>query len=92
MKTSIPKLHSIKWKNGVLAENVERLTGWSKSGIHPTDIIQEAFSADLESIVVIGKRKNGKEYVDWSYAKDEDVAYLLARMHLRMLRNGDENI
>ena len=88
MKTSIPKLHSIKWKDGIWAENIERLDNWEDNGIKVSDVFKHAFASDLKEIVIIGRRENGNGYVDWSGSSVADAAYLLARAHLILTKNG----
>lgn len=87
MKTSIPKLSSVKWKNGQLAENVVTLR--HDKDIPVINVLQGAFEELLSSICIIGYDKNGKEYVATSYSSPQDAAYLFARGQLFMLRQSD---
>lgn len=87
MKTSIPKLHSIKWKNGQLAENVYTLN--FGQDVPVINVLQGAAEEMLKTICIIGYDINNKEYIASSYKNPKDAAYLFGRGHLFMLREGD---
>lgn len=61
LKTSIPKLHSIKWKNGALAENVECLSNYNSEGVPVDNVLKGAYEAGCYEVVVFGYDRDGYE-------------------------------
>lgn len=88
-KTSIPKLHSIKWKDGVHAENVEFHPDRDRCGISADEILIAAIGK-LHEVVIIGYEQDGYEYIAGNSATLKDAAYLFSRGQLTMLRYADE--
>lgn len=88
MKTSIPKLHSIRWKgDGHLNENVAVLDVERK--ILPYDVLVGAYLEDLREIVLIGYDQNGREFIAGSSPDVQRAQYLFQRGSLAMLRMAD---
>lgn len=89
-KVSIPKLHSIKFKTGPLADNVEYPVEFPRPEILPAiNVLQGAIENNLVGVVLIGYQKDGKEYIAGSYSCFKKSAYLFGRGQLDMLRRGD---
>lgn len=63
MKTSIPKLHGIKWKNGAAAPNVVPIAV-NQDTVLPIDrVLGAAYTASLSEVVVVGRDSDGELYV-----------------------------
>lgn len=90
MKTSIPKLHSIKWKDGALAENVIILDTYGPEDIPVDDVLKGAYNAGCYALVLFGYDRDGKEYVAGSMRNVKEAAYMFARGQLAMLRQADD--
>lgn len=90
-KTSIPKLHSIKFKDGALAENVvhpaELFIGVDA---HPMNVLNGAAEEMLTDVVLVGYDQFGREYVAGTPSDPARAAYMFSRGHLTMLRLSDE--
>lgn len=89
MKTSIPKLHSIKWKNGALADNVEPLPNIQPHDIPVDNVLKGAWEANLKDVVLLGITEEGCEYIASATCKTERAAYMFSRGQLFMLRQAD---
>ena len=90
MKTSIPKLHSIKFKEGAFAENVVYSAEFPLAEYIPTiNVLQGAILQNLRTVVLIGYDQSGHEYVAGSMKNPKEAAYLFGRGQLNMLRRGD---
>jgi hypothetical protein len=91
MKTSIPKLHSIKWKSGAFAENVVCLDNYQQDeGTTVENVLRGAYEAGLRDIVVMGyKKEDGSEYVAGSSKNVYKAHYMFARGALLMMRQAD---
>lgn len=89
IKTSIPKLHSIKFKDGAHAENVIHLQSDSVIDIPVINVLEAAAKAMLQNVVLIGYDAEGYEYVAGSIADHQRAAYMFARGHLCVLRASD---
>lgn len=88
-KVSIPKLHSIKWKTGPLAENVTHIGPDGKKDVPAMSVLQGAAEAMLYDLVLIGYDQDGQEYIAGTMANQQRAAYMFARGHLHMLRDAD---
>ena len=87
MRTSTPKLHSIKFKSGATADNVHYLP--RDKDLPAINVLEGAIMENLQSVVLIGYDQNGNEYVASSFNSHKESAYLLARAHMRMLNLDD---
>lgn len=87
MKTSIPKLHSIKWKNGQLAEDVHTINFGQDTPV--INVLQGAAEEMLKAVCVIGYDSNNQEYIACSYSNPKEAAYLFGRGQLFMIRQAD---
>lgn len=90
-KVSIPKLHSIKWKDGVHADNVDCHPDRGAVDIPARDVLVGAINADLTNVVIAGYDQNGREYIAGSFANIGEGAYMFGRGQLTLLRYGDEH-
>lgn len=90
MRTSVPKLHSIRFKTGPLAENVEHICA-DDTGVPVVNVLHGAAEAMLTDVVLIGYDADGQEYIAGSVGDPQRTAYMFARAHLNMLRHGDDN-
>lgn len=89
-KTSVPKLHSIKWKDGITAHNTVMLRARTQhDDFSVEDVLREAWMEDLQDIVLVGITKTGREYIAASCGSTYQNAYLFARGHLACLRDAD---
>lgn len=89
MKTSVPKLHSITWKNGGLARNVVTIRSETNKDIPVDNVIKGAWGAGLKEVVVFGYDANGEEYVASSSGRIEKAAFMFSRGNLFMMRQVD---
>jgi len=90
MKTSIPKLHSIRLKSGLFAENVVTTEKFEPEGdISALQVLEAAIMANLRSVVLIGYDQDDNEYIAGTYVDPKQTAYLFGRGQLDMLRRGD---
>jgi hypothetical protein len=87
-KTSIPKLHSIKWKNGGMAGNVEVMSGVAYEPL-PDDVLKGAYEADLIDVVVVGYTRDGNEYIAGTPVDISRAHFMFSRGALAMLRVAD---
>jgi hypothetical protein len=87
MRTSIPKLHSIKFKNGATADNILYLP--HDKDLPPINTLEAAIVANLRGVVLIGYDQNGNEYMACSLDSYKESAYLFARGHMHMLKLGN---
>lgn len=88
MKTSIPKLHKIKFKDGIFADNVVTSHNWHVGNIRPLDVLKGAANANMNEVVLIGYDGDNQEYIASSVGIDR-TAYLFGRGLLQMLRYED---
>ena len=89
-KTSIPKLHSIKWKSGAFAENVVCLDNYQQEdGTTVENVLRGAYEAGLRDIVVMGYKEDGSEYVAGSTKNVHKTHYMFSRGALIMMRQAD---
>lgn len=91
-KTSIPKLHSIKFKSGAFADEViypDKFWKGPRSDVPVINVLEGAAIANLRAVAIIGYEQDGTEYIASSMANPKEAAYLYARGHLDMLRRGD---
>lgn len=89
MRTSYPKLHSIKFKTGPIADNVVHVGPYDRD-IPVINVLQGAAQSMLTEVVVFGYDKDGYEYIASSTGDTQRVAYMFARGHLNMLRMSDD--
>lgn len=94
MKTSIPKLHSIKFKDGIYAPNVVEhpdipYNTRETTHVRPLDVLKGAAEEKLYDVVIFGYDENGLEYVATSSDDPTLAAYMFARGQLLMLREAD---
>jgi len=89
-KTSIPKLHSIKFKTGPFVDNVIYPPELKRPENLPVlNILQGAAIQNLTDVVLFGYKQNGDEYCAGSMNNVKIAAYLFGRGQLDMLRHGD---
>lgn len=89
-RTSVPKLHSIKWKRpqGVAPEPngaVVPLGGWTRMDVPVLNVLEGAARADLDGLFLIGYDKTGDIYMASSYADGGNLLWLLAQAERRLL-------
>jgi len=90
-RTSIPKLHSIKFKSGAFADNVLYSPDFARPEYLPVNnILEGAMLAGLKHVVLVGIRHDGSEYIAGTFKCHAQAAYLFGRGELDMLRRGDE--
>lgn len=82
MKTSIPKLHSIKMKNHYNVVNLDIVTS---KDLDPQRVLIGAINHNLEGVVVIGYDKQGYNYFASSYADGGTVLWLMEHYKLALL-------
>jgi len=70
--------------------NIEQLGGVTSHDIDPTYLIAAAHNADLETVVIVGMRKDGKEYFAASCADAAEGMYHLQRGIYKLNRIVDE--
>ena len=87
MKTSIPKLHSIRLKGH---ENVVPLDIVSSHDIDPQRVLVNALNKRLTNVVVLGYRADGDEFFATSYADGANLLWLLKRGEHRLMQIIDE--
>lgn len=87
MKSSYPKLHSLKMKNEY---NVEKLDIVTSVDLNPNDVLLAAINNGMDKVIVIGYDKNGEEYFASSYADGPNVAWLCNRMIHMLMKIADE--
>lgn len=87
VKTSIPKLHSIKLKN---PKNVVQFDGFTSLDIDPNSVLMGAINADMDEVVVLGYKKDGSEYFASNKADGADVLWHLQRAQKRLLEIGGD--
>ena len=91
MRTSIPKLHSIKFKSGAFAENVSYPSQFkTPKSIPAINVLEGAIIEGLQDVVLIGYRQDGSEYIAGSFTDAKKAGYMFARGHLEMLRQSDD--
>lgn len=92
-KKSYPKLHSIKFKRGIYADNVIYPEAMHQQtpeiDIPAINVLEGAVIEKLRSVVIAGYTEQGKEYIASTYRNPKESAYLFSRGTLRMLRYGD---
>lgn len=76
MKTSYPKLHSIKMKN---KENVIDLDIMTSQDIDPNRVLMGAINRNLEGCILIGYTNDGDTYFASSYADGGTVLWLMEK-------------
>ena len=89
VKSSYPKLHSIKPKKGLHAPNMDFLPTASFSKLSADDVLYGAHMEGLDEVIVIGKDFFGNEYIAFSDPNLHKAHYLLQRASLVLLRDGD---
>ena len=76
MKTSIPKLHSLRMKNH---ENVEWLNIVTTQDLDPQTILIRALNERMKEVVIIGYDRDGGEYFASSVADGGKALWHLER-------------
>lgn len=90
VKTSIPKLNSIKFKTGAFVENVVYPHGFKKAeNIPPINVLEGAVLENLRDVVLIGYTQDDQEYIAGTMRSPKDAAYMFGRAQLNMLRKAD---
>ena len=89
MKTSIPKLSKIRWKDGIFADNVEVLGDTASVDVDPLHVLKGAFHHDLTEVAIIGYNPDGVEVIMTSSTCQQRAHYLFSRAALQMLRVSD---
>lgn len=89
MRTSVPKLHSIKFKTGPMVDNVTHV-GPPNRDVPVINVLHGAAESMLREIVLIGYDVDGREYIAGSTSNAQRAAYMFARGHLNMLREADD--
>ena len=81
-KTSVPKLHSIKWKDFTTLDESEA-SYKELSSVEKTLI--RAFKVGLEEVVLFGHTVDGREYTTYSTDELYKLHYMYSRGALLML-------
>ena len=90
-KTSIPKLSSIKWKNGMLAQNVEMFPVDHKGRDTTVDaVLKGAFQAGCYEVCLVGYDREGEEYIACTSKNAQRNAYMFERGKMLMMKVADE--
>lgn len=89
MKTSIPKLHSVRWKNGALAPNVSVLKTYNSVPIPAINCLRGAYEEDLKEIIILGYNDSGEEKIFTNQTTVEKAAYMFSRGQIAMIRETD---
>lgn len=84
MKTSIPKLHSIRLKG---SDKVVPISPFIAMNLEPNQVIAEAFNAKMREVIIIGYDNEGAEYFASSKADGPSVLWLLARFKMLLLKS-----
>jgi len=82
MKTSIPKLHSIRMKNHY---NVEWLEIPTRHDIDPQTVLMGALNERMADVVIIGYGSDGREYFASSVADGAEALWHLERAKQRLM-------
>lgn len=88
-KTSIPKLHSIRFKDGPLADNVTHIAP-PNTPVPVINVLCGAAEEMLTEVVLIGYDAYGREYIAGSTPDLQRAAYMFGRAQLHMLRVADD--
>jgi hypothetical protein len=88
IKTSYPKLHSIKFKSGMFADNVAimPLEYFKDYEVQPINVLEGAIMENLDHVVVAGYDKSGKEYFAGTYRDNNEKAALYMKAFLYMVK------
>jgi len=86
MKTSIPKLHSLKMKNH---ENVEWLNIVTTQNLDPQTVILRALNERMTEVVIVGFDRDGGEYFASSVADGAAALWHLTRAQKKLLELPD---
>lgn len=70
-------------------DNVVPMAWPSRLDLPVERVLDMATRAELKSLVVIGRRRDGSEYFASTYADGGEVVWLLERIKLALLRLGD---
>lgn len=90
LKTTTPKLHSIKFKSGPYAENVVYPEQFPTAERIPvSNVLHGAILAGLRDVVIMGYQQDGKEYIASSISNPKEASYMFGRGQLQCLREGD---
>jgi len=89
VKSSYPKLHSIKMKSGVHGPSLSFHPNAAYMRVKPDDVLYGAHLAELSEIVIVGYDYSGGEYMAMSTANTERASYMLQRGTLALLRDSD---
>lgn len=73
-----------------MTDNVVNFPGITKLNLPPERILEQAGSADLDGVVVIGWTKDGKFYAASSYADGGDVMFLCEMVKHRLIQIVNE--
>ena len=88
MKTSIPKLHSIRWRG---TDNVVPLSTVTKHNLDANNVLMGAINAGLSEVVICGYLKTGDEFFSSSLADGGDALWHLERMKKMLLEVPDRD-
>ena len=77
MKTSVPKLHSVKWKSGIDAPNVTHIHEHRHDKIPIENVLYGAINAGCYEVFVCGYDSNSDLYIASSTGNKERVIYML---------------
>lgn len=88
-KVSIPKLHSIKWKDGVSADNIGFHPNAGDKYVPVREVLSSAYNVNLSDVVLFGYDEDGLEYIAGSTPDIQRAHYMFTRAALTMLRYSD---
>lgn len=77
MKVSIPKIYSIKWKNGAHADNVYIYPSRIQKDVQVNDILCAVYEVNPDRIAVVTRSKDGQYDVWGNYADHKEMNYAL---------------
>lgn len=90
MKSSYPKLHSVKMKRGWHDPKVEVLPTASRDFVDPEDVLYGAYQEGLYDVVVFGYNSEGREYLAMSTPDVGRAHYMLSRGAQLLLKDAEE--
>ncbi len=79
MKVSYPKLHSIKWKDGIHGPNIAILQSRVRENIPAHDVLMGACLYNLKDVVVFGYDQDGNEEIFGSVPSSKEAHYMFSR-------------
>lgn len=89
MKTSVPKLRSIKWKSGIDSPNVTHIHEHRHDKIPIENVFAGAINAGCYEVFVCGYDRNEELYMAASTGNKERVIYMLELAKIALLSRDE---